>query len=199
MKSVLDQAGLAEAVEEAALVRAGYEDRFGNEIGEVLSPLIYGVLAHTHQLPGPDPQASVTKVLLKHAETTPLPREQLDIVCVADLDCWYRLTNLLQHVIGSTEPSEHDLYFDYWNSASTIPAITGTTAPENANPIATLVTQLWAKLSTRNPQLRPIADGLRVTGTGSHGGEGRQRPLKDVISTALHKNIFRGGSNRWLM
>jgi hypothetical protein len=200
IKSELDPAGLKEAIEEAAMVRDGYEERLGSEIGELLSPLIYGVLAHTHKLPGGvEPRSSVTETLLAQAETASPPRKQLDLVCVADLDCWYRTTHILQDTVGATEPSENDLYIDYWHSAYGDPALSGMPALSNSNPIAALVTQLWAKLSTRDLQLKPIADGLRVTGTGTHSGPGRTRALTSVISSALHQRAFQAGSSRWFI
>lgn len=102
-----------------------------------------------------------------------------------------RTTNVLQDPVGASEPSADDGYFDYWNSAYEDPAVTGMPVLPGANPIATVVKQLWAKLATRDPQLKPIADGLRVTKTGSHSGPGRHRLLNSVVSSSLHSTLFR--------
>jgi hypothetical protein len=201
VKSALRTEDLQEAITEAQLVREGFEERRGAE-GELISPLIYGVLTHTHDLSGSEPRAAVTNTLLAETQKDEPPRRQLDIVCVADLDCWYRTTNILQDPVRTpspSEPSTDDTYFDFWHSAYEPPEITGVPPLPNPNPIATLVTQLWAKLATRDPQLKQIADSLRVMRTGSHSGPGHPRPLHGVISTSLHEQIFPTGSNRWFM
>ena len=194
---------LRKAIAEARLVRQGFEERRGVEIGELISALIYGVLTHTHKLPGKEPREVVTNTLFAEARKNLPPRRQLDIVCVADLDCWYRTTNISQDPVplaGPLPPSENDNYFDFWHSAYAPPEITGVPALPNPNPIATLVTQLWAKLATRDPQLKQIADSLGVMRTGSHGGSGTSpRRLDGVISQSLHQRIFSTGSNRWFM
>jgi hypothetical protein len=66
-----------------------------------MSPLIYGVLAHSYTNRTKDPSASITRKLLAEARKPADPRRQLDIVCVADLDCWYRTIEVTAHeVVG---------------------------------------------------------------------------------------------------
>jgi hypothetical protein len=193
VKSALDAQVLQDAIAEARLVRDGFIGREGSIVGELVSPLIYGVLTHTHNLSGSEPRAVVTDVLLGEANNERVPRRQLDLVCIADLDCWYRTADCLQYEIGSPNPSDHDKYIDYWHSAYHSPEFDPQPV-DNPNPVATLVTQLWAKLATRDPQLAYLARGLEVTGTGSHGGVGHPRPLTEIVSTALHRRLFLQGS-----
>lgn len=58
---------------------------------EIFSPIIYGVLAHTHSWPG-EPEEIIQKIrdriLLKAKETADQPRELPEIFCVADLAGW---------------------------------------------------------------------------------------------------------------
>jgi hypothetical protein len=202
VKSELRKRDLQDAITEARAVREGFEGRLGSEIGELISPLIYGVLAHTHKLPGEEPRASVTDALLAETQKDKPPRGQLDIVCIADLDCWYRTVNISQNPLrpaGGSEPSEGDSYYDFWHSAHQTPATGGGDAAlPNPNPIATLVIQLWAKLATRDAQLKQIASGLSAMRTGTHLGSGEMpRRLDGVISGGLHRRVFPEGSSRW--
>lgn len=108
VKSSLDAQVLQDAIAEARLVRDGFAERQGLIVGELVSPLIYGVLTHTHDLSASTTRAAVTNALLAGANGEEVPRRQLDIVCVADLDCWYRTAECLQHEIGSPDPSDYD-------------------------------------------------------------------------------------------
>ncbi|BBZ43359.1 hypothetical protein MPRM_06400 [Mycobacterium parmense] len=202
VKSELSRGKLRDAITEARVVREGFERKVGTEIGELISPLIYGVLAHTHKLPGDEPRAAVTDALLAETQKDEPPRGQLDLVCVADLDCWYRTVNIAQNPIrpGPSAPSEGDSYYDFWHSAHQTPDTTGAAPLQNPHPIATLVIQLWAKLAVRDPQLKQIADGLSAMRTGAHLGSGHlPRRLDGVISSYLHERIFPTGSSRWFM
>ena len=157
VKSQLEPSDLKDAVAEARLVREGMAERLGDIVGELVSPLIYGVLAHApHKKLGADPSATVSNTLLAEAEKYDShPSKQLDIVCVADLDCWYRTVAVAQNELGSEKETEHDLYFDFWRSAYEPPEYATQSMP-NANPVATLVTQLWAKLAARDPRPHPM-------------------------------------------
>ena len=115
VKSRLENGDLAEAIAEARLVRAGIAERSGL-IGELVSPLIFGLLAHSHDLTGANPLATVSDALMAETRKDEHPRRQLDLVCVADLDCWYRTTSMTQHEIPSP-PSDEDYYADFWHSA----------------------------------------------------------------------------------
>lgn len=190
VKSALTTKELKDAVDEARKVREGIARRVGSVVGEVVSPLIYGVLAHTSAIRSMDPQASVSRVLRAEMQKREDPRRQLDIVCISDLDCWYRTVQILAHEVATREPSEYDIYIDFWRAASQSAELTQEIG-FNPNPIATLMTQLWAKLAIRDSQLSPIADALRMTGTGEYGGIGVHRPLTDLVSPDLHRRLLR--------
>jgi hypothetical protein len=61
----------------------------------------------------------------------------------------------------------------------------------NPNAFATLISQLWAKLATRDPQLAYLARGLEVTRTGIHPGPGAPRPLDRLnMSDPVRSSLF---------
>ncbi|MDV3135820.1 DUF6602 domain-containing protein [Mycobacterium sp. 29Ha] len=190
VKSELSTTLLGDAITNARLVRAGFAERRGSEVGELLSPLIYGVLAHSYSKRTRDPRASVTKKLRAEAKKQADPRRQLDIVCVADLDCWYRTIEVWADEVETREPSPHDKYIDFWRSAYQPPEIDEIPVV-NPNAVATLISQLWAKLATRDPQLAYLARGFEVTNTGMHPGTGATRPLDVLdVSGPLRARLF---------
>ncbi|WP_329786446.1 DUF6602 domain-containing protein, partial [Mycobacterium intracellulare] len=78
VKSSLDAQVLQDAIAEARLVRDGFAERQGLIVGELVSPLIYGVLTHTHDLSASTTRAAVTNALLAGANGEEVPRRQLD-------------------------------------------------------------------------------------------------------------------------
>jgi hypothetical protein len=197
VKSELSTGSLREAIAEARRVREGFAERRGSEIGELISPLIYGVLAHSYSKRTKDPRASVTRALLAEARKREHPRRQLDIVCVANLDCWYRTAHILADDVGTRQPSANDLYIDYWRSAYQLPDFDHDSRVTNPNAFATLIAQLWAKLAVRDPQLSHLAQGLEVTNTGVHAGPGHHRQLGKLVSDPLWQRLFEQGTSRY--
>jgi hypothetical protein len=89
VKLTLNNEGLNEAIDQARLVRRGMQRRGGRVIGDLLSPMVFGSLAQSHSL-GRDARSRIAAAVETASSTSDHPREGLDIVCVADLDCWYR-------------------------------------------------------------------------------------------------------------
>ena len=173
--------GLREAIEMAAELRRGLMPRIGEPIGDLVSPLVVGVLAQSHRELGQTPEETVGKTLLDAARqldgsgayppyegadylsTAGLathPRNELDFVCVADLNCWYRQPLVLWQEMGLPWAEDDDKYVAHWISRNEV-------GPDShlAEPIAMLVSELWQKLANRDQTLKAIADGFRSTGT----------------------------------
>jgi hypothetical protein len=80
------------AIENAAEIRRCLLSRSGSPYGELHSPIIYGLLAHSHVWKGENSRPienignnlwAADNEIIKH------PREMLDLICVADLANWY--------------------------------------------------------------------------------------------------------------
>lgn len=104
VKSTLDRSGIEEAAREAALVRRSMKIRTATAEGELIPPLLYGILAHSHawQKPNSTPDHNIESIVSKFdQEHTNSPREGLDLICVADLNCWSRGSFILGSDLGS--------------------------------------------------------------------------------------------------
>ncbi|GAA2567340.1 hypothetical protein GCM10010409_50610 [Mycolicibacterium diernhoferi] len=178
VKGQLKVSDLRAAIEEARRVRRGIGIRHGKVIGELRSPLVYGVLANTHQLRRSAGEKTLDLLQTSAEDSGVHPREMLDIVCIADVDCWTR-----EGTASRTASAES--YVDLWMGTSGSPEAT------HAVPVASLVTALWAKLAARDPELDPIAHGLHRTRTaGTTSGAGLGRPMDGLISHELMLQIF---------
>jgi hypothetical protein len=197
VKATLDKSGLREAMDFAKLVRRGMEPRAG-AIGGLISPLIVGVLAQSHRQLGVDPRKSVGELLMTAASDSEHPREELDLVCIADLECWTRNALVLwagtqgHSVAVSTAAAsglalDKDSYIEAWTSRH--PGAEG----RIGEPVAALVSSLWAKLASRDASLRPIAEGFRLAKfTGVGGGKAQYRfldPLVDAQTYAALRSL----------
>jgi hypothetical protein len=130
IKLTLTPARLQEAIKSASLLRRGMIHPRNEPIGDLVSPLIVGVLALSHSGFGRNPAEKIEKILLDAAadlrppdmvpgaSTSGLashPRNELDFVCVADLDCWHRHPRVFrQPADGGTTPDLQ--YAATWSS-----------------------------------------------------------------------------------
>lgn len=90
-KTTLKASHVSEAVESCARIKGLYPARTGTPYTELHSPLVYGLLAHSHSWKGESstPDRNIEQKLHEidglHVSH---PRLQLDLLCVADLAAW---------------------------------------------------------------------------------------------------------------
>jgi hypothetical protein len=186
VKRTLDAAGFREATDLAMLLRRGMVPRTGEPIGELISPLIVGALANSLRRVA-SPRNWVEDKLMAAAEASEHPREELDLVCIGDLECWTR--NSFVFCAGTPEhsaasqadpaiaPPNEDVYLESWTAQH--PGAEG----RLGEPLAVLVSHLWQKLAHRDASLLPIADGFRLTNiVGIGSGKVVSRPLMPLVA-----------------
>jgi hypothetical protein len=207
VKLTLTPDGLQEAIDVAALLRRGMTPRIREPIGDLVSPLITGVLAQSHRGFGAAPEEKVADMLLDAAErldgsgvyrvrddidevsTAGLathPRNELDFVCVADLNCWRRHPMVMWQGIGAPWAADEDKYIAYWTARQPL----GPEGDRLAEPTAILISELWQKLANRDCTLRAVADGFRMTNTpGSGAGSGAPKSLRPLIADETYSAL----------
>jgi hypothetical protein len=157
VKLTLDRAGIAEAIRDAAVLRRGIKVEEGKKVGELLSPLVFGVLAHSQKNFGNDPDQAIDLLLLESSAEVIAPRQSLDLVCVADLNCWRRhvvvdIPYPPGHPFHRPDPSEQPMYLQSFVSMGLGPRLT--------YPVAALIGGLWGLFAQRDPSLKTITRGL---------------------------------------
>ncbi len=163
-------------IERASMVRRSIPRRFGTPYKELHSPIIMGLLAHSHVWKSPEskPIDNIENWLYKaNQDFIKHPREMLDFICVSDLATWSsaRSANLdAQDIRDTTHPS----------IAQSMPEqliITGyiRRSPEQENqvsgftPVGALICKLLVKLAWEDPSIQRLADyflGTLISGSG---------------------------------
>jgi hypothetical protein len=163
------------------------EPRKGTPYKELYSPIIYGLLAHSHSWKGTTLQSSgkIYKILyeadLKYVKH---PRQMLDFLCVADLGTW-----------GSWKSFNTPLYPD--KPVSTLYSwrtFLDKSEPKRPTPIGDMISRLLERLAWEEQDTRDIAQYfLAVRGLASNtgGGYGRYWP-NTVFSDSTKENVEAG-------
>ena len=174
-KITLRASHIEEAVETCTKIKRLYPARLGTPYKELRSPIVYGLLAHSHSWKGENstPEDNIDQRLCEadksHASH---PRYQLDMLCVADLATWY-LGNMTFSP-PSQIPNSTSTYPGFDPEGSPISAYFGSTKTLNRQrdqftAIGVLISMLSIKLAWEDPSLRDFADyyrGVEMPGLG---------------------------------
>lgn len=162
---------IRKAVQNGVELREHVGKRVGSPYRELNSPLIFGVLSHSHswKRPSSTPNENVTKNLTKvENEHVQHPREMIDFVCVADLTTWItvkfaRSPHNIQGQLSICPGTAHCSFPPRENQANSF------------TPIGLLVSYLWQKLAWRDTSLRRLAEYfVAVQGIGTGQADLRQ-------------------------
>jgi hypothetical protein len=175
-KTTLKASHIAEAVENCVKIKSLYPNRTGTPYKELHSPLVYGLLAHSHVWKGQNatPEQNIEEKL-NEADALHVfhPRLQLNVLCVADLAAW-KLSMMTffgprQKIPWSTTDSSI-----YGLNGSASSGYIGFTRAhegqvERFTPIGVLISYLSQQLAWEKPSLRDLADYYRRTDIEGHG------------------------------
>lgn len=152
---------ITEATETAAQIARMTAPRSGTPYRELVSPIIYGILAHSHRWS--TSQVAIEKIneyvisgTGKHASHA---REYLDVVCVADTCASLRSTELNRKVAAIWKrlggaPEE---------APEQISCMVGNFFPDTSRPpIGPLLAYLLIRLGWEDSSVRPFADYFRL-------------------------------------
>jgi hypothetical protein len=152
-KLTLDAGHITKAVENCAAIKRLTVKRTGSPLLELNSPLVYGLLAHSHSWrePGSKPIENVTRQLAeKDRAVAKHPRETLDIACVADLATW---------VVGKYARWPEGFPHGYSGRCTTalLPYVQPQSAFRLLSPMGLLLLTVFKRLAWEDPRLRRIA------------------------------------------
>lgn len=189
VKMTLNAQGIREAQDEAAALRRLLPPPNATIRDDIISPILFGVLAHSHQwtAPGSDARGNVERALEDRPPRN--PREWIDVVCISDLACWSRLAVvILDHVLMAIRKSPG-------NTISDTPHVQdGLSRTDNSSALGVLVAFLNSRFAIFDPTLRPIAAGLRgLLPDGSSRLVVKHRwELDDALSRETRDTLHRG-------
>lgn len=213
-KTTLRKRHIQEALENAIAIRqladpdAPRAAHVGTPFRELHSPIVYGLLAHSHEWSEDTALDHVTQALAQGCRDASHPSEILDVTCVADLGTW-RATRMSYLGPRNGAAWETHPYREHFPDGVAIGAVSGPYREELEReregfpiiPLAQLCGYLTQRIAWIDESARPLADYLRVTGTwGASSGEMRPWPLQDVYSDEVAARLRQGrhdGARRW--
>jgi len=201
-KITLKTTHIVEALENCVKIKNLYRRRTGSPYRELHSPIIYGLLAHSHSWKGENstPDRNIEQKLNEvDMQLVSHPCQHLDILCVADLAAW---TSFYSTFTGPSQVPEHDwsamvLRNGYHQNGSSSSGYMGHISAvqqkaESFAPIGVLISHLSQKLAWEEPSLRDLADYYRKTNiSGSARGSLRRWP-SSIFSEEIRPRVEAG-------
>lgn len=185
---------IVEAIKKSAIIKKLRVSSKGDFENELFSPIIYGVLAHSHNLTGTEEHAQKHIVeIIESADNEFInhPADQLDVLCISDLGFWAVHKSPL-----TTEYQKQDAGFSItykhgpttWYMMSTASLYGMETEPyKDFSAIGALIVRLLRLLSKHDPSLRELASYFRNAIGGSSTGKGRGWPENTLSVEARYK------------
>ena len=201
-KTTLKASHIEEAVENCVKIKNLYPHRTGTPYRELHSPIIYGLLAHSHSWKGGNstPDQNIEQKLNEaDARLVSHPRQHLDLLCVADLAAW---TSHYATFIGPRQVPEPNWSAmarirGYHQNGSASSGYMGHTSEAQQregqfSPVGVLISRLTQRLAWEESSLRDLADYYRITNiSGSARGNLRNWP-SSIYSEEIRSRVEAG-------
>lgn len=180
-KTTITAAHVASSITRCAEFKGLYARREGTPRIELRSPLIYGLLAHSHSWKGAksDPIANIQRALDSGASGVTHPRFEMDVLCVADLATWS--STIVSRYEATWRPDDRDELVNAFGAAcGPMTAMICSSADSESQhasfrPVGALLDDLACRIAWADPSVRDIADYFRKTNLGG-SGSGAMRP-----------------------
>jgi hypothetical protein len=202
VKRTIGRDDIKEAYEDAITLRRGMKIREGTIQAHLIPPVFFGLLGESHdwKAPASTPKENIKSITDEFdRELVKLPREGLDLLCIADLGTWNRIAAVLPQRFLLEQLRANPIFSIFTNQYGTESLVMSGmrhdyNEQQDLSPLTNFIGSLWCKLAINDPTLKPLADGLRITKTvdisGSFGmGQG---PYKlAVAATPTIANQYR--------
>jgi hypothetical protein len=185
-KNTLKAKDIEKTIKNSTIIKALYPERKGTPYKELHSPIVYGLLAHSHSWKNKQstPIENIESCLIKEDyKQITHPRQMIDLLCVADLGTWVtsKMTFLGPLQIPTYSEEFKKLYGA--NGSATTGYIRHTYNKEqtdNFTPIGALISYLSQKLAWENIEFRDLADYYSLTNISGNGA-GQMRTWNSTI------------------
>lgn len=195
-KVTLSKAALRDAASTAATIKRATMVRYGSPYRELHAPILYGVLAHSHDWKSQPSEInkSIIRTLFEaDVANVAHPRETIDLVCTADLGLWHTSKDawmgpsMVRLDPGSKDAWERGLRHIFGDNGSASTAFLGAVVPDPGGagdagftPVGAMLARLLRRLAWEDPGLRPIAAYFRLARMEG-GGPGSIRKWPQTI------------------
>jgi len=172
----------------------------GTPLAELRSPLIYGLLAHSHEWKsvGSTPEANINRTLGRcDADATKHPSDMPDVVCVSDVGLWdaWRMIFPARPDSGFQFPNESNVEIrSMYMSHVYLPSGPNKQYPY-FTPIGSLLSTLYRRISWVDPTMRDFSRHFDSLG-GFGSAVDRHWPihvLSGPLRRTLKNNVLKSG------
>lgn len=197
-KVTLIASHIKEAIENCVKVKSLFRPRAGTPYKELHSPIVYGLLAHSHSWKGEQsrPTENIEAKLINEDENhVDHPRKILDLLCVADLASWS--SSIMTFVGPGQIPDWSQMAPIYGPNGSATTAYIGHSSSndnqvEHFTPVGVLIAYLSQKLAWEHPEYRSLADYYRVTNISGSGKGSMRKWDANIYSDKIRARVQRG-------
>ena len=189
-KVTLRASHITEAIKNCVEIKNLFPDRKGSPYKELHSPIVYGLLAHSHNWKGKKstPLKNIENKLLKEDQKlVDHPIRALDLVCVADLATWvlFKMT-----FFGPKQFKDwQKMVPNYGPSGSATTGYIGHTKNVNQvshfTPVGAMISYLSQKIAWENHEYRSLADYYRITNISGSGQGSMRKWSADIYSVDI--------------
>src|SRR6185437_9362195 len=179
-KTTLRAGHISSAAERCQKFKALYPTQAGSPRRELRSPLIYGLLAHSHswKSAGSQPVENICRTLESASLAAAKPADLVDLVCVADLATWNMMyiAKYEARWAAHAEKTMTELFGGPWGvqTAMVCSAANREGQKEEFRPVGALIALLTQALAWNDPQARDLADYYRLADLWG-AGQGNMR------------------------
>lgn len=197
-KTTLKAIHVKDAVETAAEIRKHLPSSSGSPYKELVSPITFGLLAHSCSWKGPKskPIDNVERALATaDRDYVSHPIQCIDFITIADLATW--TASKTTFISPAKIPFSQELIDVYGakgsGSSAYVCAARNTVKQEDYfTPIGALLTKLYSKLAWNHRDMRDLEQYFRHTKIGGNAiGRARQWPIS-IYSDSIKHRVYRG-------
>jgi hypothetical protein len=195
-KVTLKAVHIKEALENCIKIKSLFVPRKGSPFKELNTPIIYGLIAHSHSWKGNNskPVENITgKLLEEDLSLVTHPRKMIDLCCVADLGSWS--SSKMSFLVPNERINNPELN-QSGRSLMAVTAYMGCTNKveqqlDNFRPVGAFIFHLLCKLAWESEELRSLADYYKKINIGGCGNGRIREWISNVYSDELKLKIER--------
>lgn len=204
-KLTLRSSHIRDSVRRAADFKSLVADTPGTPLSDLVSPIYYGILSHSHEWQGAksSPERNVFDTYSGAESSIDHPRHLIDLICVADLATWSRMTITKFSAATELDSIRNKMVIgsDWKVASGLMHASSGSQDhSEHFRPVGAAIQHFVRRLGYRDASVRYLADHYRGSGI-SGAGAGRLKYWdKYVYSERTLQQIdarYIDGRNPW--
>jgi hypothetical protein len=197
-KTTLRTEHIASSANRCCKFKKLFPRRTGSPARELRSPLLYGILAHSHAWKAPTsrPGDNVEGALQHAIEGANHPSELIDLVCIADLGCWTGMSVPCYKAAWRPDNAAA-LKLAFGGDWGPVSSMVGATIHDDKNnktfqPVGGMLAYLTQRIAWEDHSVRELADYCRLAKLWGQGGGQMHFWPQSIFSDEVKKKIGGG-------